>query len=83
MKLGTLWCEAKQEKTVFQEEMPFERERLANAVNNSLVLAIAWVLMPLAKINATVASLEGKKSYQGETKIYWGERLNTKLFKSF
>ena len=63
--------------------MPFERESLTNAENNSLVLATAWVLMPLAKINGTVASLEGKKSCQEETKIYWGGRLNMKLFKSF
>lgn len=63
--------------------MPLERESLTNAENNSLVLVRLWVLMPLAKLNGIVDSLEENKSYQEEIKIYGGGRLNIKLFKYF
>ena len=43
--------------------MPLERESLTNAENNSLVLVRLWVLMPLAKLNGIVDSLEENKSY--------------------
>ena len=56
---------------------------MTNAENNSLVLVRLWVLMPLAKLNGIVDSLEENKSYQEEIKIYGGGRLNIKLFKYF
>ena len=73
----------KKKKNCISRRNAIWEESLTNAENNSLVPARPWVLMPLAKLNGIVESLEENKSYQEEIKIYRGGRLNIKLFKYF